>query len=373
MTATEHESYAKDLLSSLSDERREIEGMNFVIDRTQSRNAAKAMTAILCQRLSMKSKHQPKHKANTTYEWKEGIFNCRNIADRDYLWTNIRRSVADGIHHSAKNKPVAYLLAFSKPSGTTLSVWAIPEPILNNSLLSLPLKEGGQEYTIQIFTNKQRIEHWVGSPDLAPYFQEFPLSRQELLVLREAREADALVKSERAIARGEENSDSDDGEGDSAPESETSMLLATLAQQLAEDGVFDPSGISDAREYILSAIVRRRGQPSFRQHLLAAYHGQCAISVCDVEPVLEAAHIVPYLGPETNDLGNGLLLRADLHTLFDLKLIAIDIATMSLLVSPSLVGTCYEELRGRSIKVPEDPHSRPSRKALEQHRKESSL
>lgn len=35
--------------------------------------------------------------------------------------------------------------------------------------------------------------------------------------------------------------------------------------------------------------------------------------------VLEAAHVTPYLGPETNDITNGLLLRADLHTLLDCR------------------------------------------------------
>ena len=45
MTDAEHENYAKDILSSLLDDRPEIEGVKFEPDRTQSRNAAKAMTA----------------------------------------------------------------------------------------------------------------------------------------------------------------------------------------------------------------------------------------------------------------------------------------------------------------------------------------
>ncbi|WP_336979879.1 HNH endonuclease signature motif containing protein [Altererythrobacter fulvus] len=56
---------------------------------------------------------------------------------------------------------------------------------------------------------------------------------------------------------------------------------------------------------------------------MVAYEGRCAISGCDVREVLEAAHIMPYLGEETNDVRNGLLLRADLHTLFDLGLLKI--------------------------------------------------
>jgi putative restriction endonuclease len=92
-----------------------------------------------------------------------------------------------------------------------------------------------------------------------------------------------------------------------------------------------------------------------------------------VEAVLEAAHIVPYNGPETNHPGNGLLLRADLHALFDLGLVAVDAATMCLLVSPKLAGTPYDDYRGKPIAVPDDPASRPSREALEQHRQESRL
>jgi hypothetical protein len=59
--------------------------------------------------------------------------------------------------------------------------------------------------------------------------------------------------------------------------------------------------------------------------------------------------------------------------LFDLNLVAIDVATMSLLVSPSLAGTCYEEYRGRPIKLPDDHHNRPRPEALQQHRRESGL
>ena len=142
-------------------------------------------------------------------------------------------------------------------------------------------------------------------------------------------------------------------------------------QQIAKE--FAPAGIEDARERMFSSIVRRRGQPAFRKQLLVAYKGQCAITGCEVEAVLEAAHIVPYKGSETNHPGNGLLLRADLHTLFDLGLVAVDPTTMHLLVSTKLAGTPYDDYRGMRIMVPDDPESQPSRDALEQHRQESGL
>ncbi len=48
-----------------------------------------------------------------------------------------------------------------------------------------------------------------------------------------------------------------------------------------------------------------------------AYGGRCAVTNCDIEDVLEAAHISPYNGPSTDQVYNGLLLRTDIHTLFD--------------------------------------------------------
>jgi len=371
MTSTEHENYAKDLLFSLSDDHPETEIVNFAPNRTQSRNAAKAMTAILCHRLFKKSKHLPMLKKDTTYEWKDAVFNCRNIADRAYFWTNMRRNVADELHAIAESKAVAYLFACSDPSDTTLSVWALPEPLIYGSLSTLPAKEEDEEYTIQISTHNQRIERYAASPDLAQYFNELSLSLPELQVLSESREVDASVRRERKLAHEEGNSDDD--ESGSANVSDRNALLAAAWQQLNETGVFDPEGIADARERALSSIVRRRGQPAFRRRLLATYNGRCAISWCDVDAVLDAAHIVPYRGPETNHPANGLLLRTDIHTLFDLKLVSIDAATMTVLVSPELAGTCYDEYRGRPISVPDDRESQPSREALKQHRHESDL
>jgi hypothetical protein len=150
-------------------------------------------------------------------------------------------------------------------------------------------------------------------------------------------------------------------------------LLAEQEQQLTTAGVFNPDNVLDARERILAAIVRRHGQPAFRRQLLQAYAGQCAISGCNVEAALDAAHIVPYKGPETNHSANGLLLRTDLHTLFDLGLVAVNTETMRVLIAPSLAGTCYQQYRGKRLCLPSDPVSHPSREALDQHRAASSI
>lgn len=103
--------------------------------------------------------------------------------------------------------------------------------------------------------------------------------------------------------------------------------------QLEASGAFDPTSIDDARKKTFAAIVMRQGQPAFRKMLLEAYERQCALTDCPVEEILEAAHICRYLGAQTNVVQNGLLLRADLHTLYDRALIAIGPATHELFYS----------------------------------------
>ncbi len=371
MTPSVHDDYAKDLLLSLFDYHPEMDVITFVPNPSQSRNAAKAMTAILCHRLFKNSRQIPILRFGTTFEWKEGVFNCRNIADRGYLWTNMRRNAADDIHEIAESKAVAYLLACSDPGETKLSAWVLPEPLFHSSLSKLPPKKAGEEYTIQISTRDQRIEGFAPSPDLSQYYNEFLLSPKELEILNESRVVDASVRRERKNAKLEE--DTYDDVSESVSGSKTNTLLKDVSEQLDETGAFDPMGIADARERVLASIVRRRGQPAFRQGLLGAYNGRCAVSDCDVDAVLDAAHILPYKGPETNHLGNGLLLRTDIHALFDLKLIAVDVATMTLLVSHELAGTCYDDFRGRPISAPRDGDTQPNRAALDQHRHDSGL
>lgn len=72
------------------------------------------------------------------------------------------------------------------------------------------------------------------------------------------------------------------------------------------------------------AIKTRRGQPEFRQTLLSSFGGRCCVTGCIIEGVLEAAHIVPHSIETNYSITNGLLLRSDIHTLYDLNLIGID-------------------------------------------------
>jgi hypothetical protein len=96
----------------------------------------------------------------------------------------------------------------------------------------------------------------------------------------------------------------------------------------------------------------RRGQPAFRRNLVAAYEGKCCISGWGPEAVLEAAHIEEHAKSGLNSLANGLLLRSDLHALFDEGLLRIDPQRLTVVLARSLEGTPYWELQGRPLRSP---------------------
>jgi putative restriction endonuclease len=92
------------------------------------------------------------------------------------------------------------------------------------------------------------------------------------------------------------------------------------------------------------------------------------ITGCDAIEALEAAHISPYRGEEANHPQNGLLLRADLHSLFDLGLIAIEPSAMGLVLATQLEESSYAALAGIQIAIPSDPTLAASTEALKQHK-----
>ncbi|NUX59342.1 HNH endonuclease [Paraburkholderia youngii] len=130
-------------------------------------------------------------------------------------------------------------------------------------------------------------------------------------------------------------------------------------------GDFDPT--EDARRRIMRTLVQREGQPQFRRALIDEYAGACAISGCAVEALLEAAHIIPYLGSHTNDVSNGLLLRADLHKLFDLHLLRIDPHTRTVHLCDELKASEYSCFEGRRLRPTKSPNNAPSQASLSHH------
>jgi len=121
----------------------------------------------------------------------------------------------------------------------------------------------------------------------------------------------------------------------------------------------------DARLRVVRQIVARQGQSAFRSALLEAYQGRCAVTGCDATAALEAAHLRPYRGLDSNAVPNGLLLRADIHTLLDLRLLAPDPGTRNVVLSKLLAGTQYESLTACRLADPAQASHRPSQETLE--------
>lgn len=146
--------------------------------------------------------------------------------------------------------------------------------------------------------------------------------------------------------------------------SESSVALAA---KTAAAGAFDVANLEDARQKPWVQLACRQGQPAFRRALLEAYEGRCAITGCSAPQALEAAHIFSYLGTQTNAVVNGLLLRADLHTLFDQGLIRIDVLSLTVQVHPGIADMEYQKLHGSMLRAPCLAAYRPDLGALEHH------
>lgn len=123
---------------------------------------------------------------------------------------------------------------------------------------------------------------------------------------------------------------------------------------------------SQVDERTLAAILTRRGQAEFRTNLISAYGSRCAITNCDVIEVLEAAHVIPFAEDQNYYVTNGILLRADVHTLFDLNLLSIDPETLVVRIAPHL-RDAYGCLEGKEIRFPDEASSGPDKDRLAVH------
>lgn len=119
-------------------------------------------------------------------------------------------------------------------------------------------------------------------------------------------------------------------------------------------------------ERVLRAIMTRRGQTPFRKKLLTAYECKCAITSCTEREVLEAAHIIPFSETQDYPTSNGILLRADIHVLFDLFLVSISPQTGKIAVSHRLSEE-YQKYNGKLMNFPNNEQDYPSWENLKVH------
>ena len=116
----------------------------------------------------------------------------------------------------------------------------------------------------------------------------------------------------------------------------------------------------------------RIGQGDFKLAVTDAYGRQCAVTHEHTLPVLEGAHIQPFAAGGPHDVRNGLLLRADLHILFDRGYVTVD-EQYRVVVSKRVReewhnGRVYYERQGSSIVLPVRPGEWPSQEYLQWHR-----
>ena len=99
----------------------------------------------------------------------------------------------------------------------------------------------------------------------------------------------------------------------------------------------------------LTFLNIRRGQKKFRKKLMELYNGCCAISGCNTIEVLHACHIEEHAVSGNNLSTNGVLLRADIHDLFDSYLVGIHPQSLEIQIGPALINTEYECLHARNL------------------------
>jgi HNH endonuclease len=132
--------------------------------------------------------------------------------------------------------------------------------------------------------------------------------------------------------------------------------------------------ISEDRYGTPLLVTPRLGQGGFRIAVTEVYGRRCAMTAERTLPALDAAHIVPYSERGEHRIDNGLLLRKDLHALFDAGYVGIS-PDLRVMVSPKIRaefenGRDYYALAGRPLRIPSDPAAQPNAAFLSWHAEE---
>jgi hypothetical protein len=116
-------------------------------------------------------------------------------------------------------------------------------------------------------------------------------------------------------------------------------------------------------EFAATTILDRRGHRELRNRLCRAYGNRCAITGGGPKDLLEVAYVTPYPAGNVHSHHNAILLRTDLHTLWDLNLIGIEPRELRVQTSNKLKGTTYERLDGMPLQTRRD-NTHVSRRAF---------
>jgi putative restriction endonuclease len=149
------------------------------------------------------------------------------------------------------------------------------------------------------------------------------------------------------------------------------ILMAQLEGRVADLSQSGPSWRHHGQMFGQRLTRVRLGQNGFRATVFNAYHRRCAITGTQIWPALDAAHIRPVAEGGEHRLDNGLLLRSDVHTMFDRGYLGID-PSCRLQVSPRLRdefgnGEQFYSKAGQEIALPDRKTDRPHHEYLQWH------
>jgi hypothetical protein len=114
-------------------------------------------------------------------------------------------------------------------------------------------------------------------------------------------------------------------------------------------------------------VLQRLGQSGFRSEAVRLFGGKCAVTGTSHPAVLQAAHINPISAGGTHEGANTLLLRSDLHNLFDLGLLTVT-RGLKVRISEDVTDRDYRALYGIRIRAPAGVERKALLGALDQHR-----
>jgi putative restriction endonuclease len=134
---------------------------------------------------------------------------------------------------------------------------------------------------------------------------------------------------------------------------------------------------AEARYATPSLIAPRLGQGAFRLSVTDSYERRCAVTGEKTLPILDAAHIKAFSAGGEHTPSNGILLRTDIHRLFDLGYVTIDSAGKfevgRRLKADFDNGRHYYDLRGAPVRKPNNDDASPSADAIKWHRERCFL
>jgi len=162
------------------------------------------------------------------------------------------------------------------------------------------------------------------------------------------------------------------GKGYESQEEEGQLIWRAVFDRLGSSMIPEKENIGADVAFVSYEAKRRLGQGAFRILVTDAYKRRCAMTGEKTLPVLEAAHIKPVSLAGQHEVKNGLLLRSDLHILFDKGYLTVD-RSHTINVSRRIKeeyenGRDYYALHGRKLSVlPEHREEYPSEEFLNWH------